>query len=83
MKDQGGADAAGSEPQRCRATPASWTVVDRTTSGRGAPSYTEIRGPNDEAICTIFPAAGNGGVGIVDPRENAAMIVALANGDRP
>jgi len=62
------------------ATP--WKVVDYTTNGKtGNHGYLEVRGPSDEAICTIFPAAGKGGVGIAAARENAAMIVALVNGN--
>ncbi len=51
-------------------TPAPWTVKDHSR-------YLEIRGPNDEAIATIFPKAGNGGVGIDAARANANLIVAL------
>jgi hypothetical protein len=55
-------------------------VVDCTTSGKaGNAGYIEIRGPNDEAICTIFPGAGKGGVGIEVARLNAARIVDLVN----
>jgi hypothetical protein len=37
------------------------------------------RGPNDEAICTIFSGAGKGGVGIEVARLNAERIVSAVN----
>jgi hypothetical protein len=39
------------------------------------PAYLEVRGPNGEAICTIFPGAGNGGIGIERARAVARLIV--------
>jgi hypothetical protein len=61
-----------------------WTIVDHTTSGKtGNAGYIQIRGPNDEAICTIFPGAGKGGVGIEVARLNAARLVELVNDGEP
>lgn len=58
-------------------TPRPWNIVDRTTEGKtGNAGYIEIRGPNGEAICTLFPGAGKGGVGIKAARANAALIAA-------
>jgi hypothetical protein len=60
-------------------TSAPWKIVDHTASGKtGNLGYIEIRGPNDEAICTLFPGAGKGGVGVEMARKNAALIVRAA-----
>lgn len=62
------------------ATPGPWAIKDNMDDrGRG---YLEIRGPNDEAVLTMFPLAGNGGVGVDSARENASMIVHLVNASR-
>lgn len=61
-------------------TPPPWKIIDRTTSGKtGNAGYIEIRGPRNEAVCTMFPGAGIGGVGIDAARRNAALIVRLVN----
>jgi hypothetical protein len=60
-------------------TPRPWKINDYSDEKRGG--YIEIRGPNGEAICTMFPSAGRGGVGNDVARENAALIVALVNGE--
>lgn len=46
----------------------------RNHEDRG-PGYLEIRGPNNEAVCTIFAFAGNGGIGIERARAVAQLIV--------
>lgn len=48
------------------------TIVDNSGDGKG---WIEIRGPNDEAIATIFPFAGKGGVGREAALANASKIV--------
>jgi hypothetical protein len=59
------------------ATPRPWKIIDYADERRGG--YIEIRGPNDEAIATIFPHAGKGGVGVETARMNAALIVRLVS----
>lgn len=39
-----------------------------------AARYNDIRGPNGEAICNLFPEAGNGGVGYPTAIANARLI---------
>lgn len=61
-----------------KTTPGPWTIHELgAVRGRpdDGPSYIEIRGPNGEAICTIFPHAGRGGVGVQEARANAAAII--------
>lgn len=57
-----------------------WSVVD-FTNGK-TKGWIEIRGPNGEKVATIFPWAGEGCVGVDVARENAAMIVELANANQ-
>lgn len=60
-------------------TPGPWKIIYHTTQGKtGNLGYIEIRGPNDEAICTIFPGAGRGGVGIETAKKNAMLLVRSA-----
>lgn len=60
-------------------TPKPWKVID--TIGDRSQGYLAIRGPNGEKIADIFPFAGEGGVGVEQARDNARLIVSLANGD--
>lgn len=55
-------------------TPGEWSVVV-VPPARGS-GYIEIRGPNNEAIATLFPHAGYGGVGFDVARENARLMAA-------
>lgn len=57
-------------------TPRPWKVVDAVSETKG---YIRIEGPNGEKIADIFPFAGVGGVGIEAARQNATLIVSLAN----
>lgn len=43
--------------------------------GRHGVGYLEVRGPAGEAICTIFPDAGLGGIGLEQARAVARLIV--------
>jgi hypothetical protein len=49
-----------------------WKAVQ--CGGAKGGHYFEIRGPNGEAIATLFPQAGNGGVGQDEARANAEWI---------
>lgn len=55
-----------------KATKRPWTIIDYSGDGKG---WIEIRGPNDEAVATIFPFAGKGGVGRGAALENAMLII--------
>ena len=58
--------------------PGPWIVREgppiRNHESQG-PGYIEVRGPNNEAVCTIFAFAGNGGIGIERARAVARLIV--------
>lgn len=50
-------------------TPGPWTTL-------APPRYFAVRGPDDDAICDLFPHAGHGGVGPEIARANARLIAA-------
>lgn len=57
---------------RSEPTSGPWKAVQ--CGGEKGGYYFEIRGPNREAIATLFPQAGMGGVGVNEARANAEWI---------
>lgn len=62
------------------ATSGPWKIIDHTeVENTVTVGYIDIIGPNNEAICTIFPDARNGVVGIETARLNAELIIRAVN----
>lgn len=63
--------------ENTRWTPGPWTIHSKLTERNGTQmGYIEIKTPDGLAICTVFPFAGNGGVGLDAGMANARLISA-------